>query len=61
MAVSFRADTFYGADTSYGNYAGNIVCCIYADFELVLSVTGMLKDISVAIMQVTVSILQLCS
>ena len=55
MAVSFGADTFYG------NYAGNNVCCIYADFELVLSVTGMLKDISVAIMQVTVSILQLCS
>ena len=41
----------YATDTFYGNYAGDNVCCIYAGFELVLSVTGMLvSDLSVAIM-----------
>ena len=38
-------------DTFYGNYAGDNVCCIYIGFEMVLSVTGMLVDLSVAIMQ----------
>ena len=35
----------YAADTFYGNY-----CCIYADFEVVLSVPGMLVNLSVTIM-----------
>ena len=46
----------YLRNTFYGNYVGDNVCCIYAVFELVLSVTGMLVDLSVAIMQVTVSV-----
>ena len=50
----------YGTDTFYSHYAGDNNCCIYAGFEVVLSVTGMLVDLSVAIMQMTVS-LQLCS
>ena len=37
----------YGTDTFYGNYAGDNVSCIYAGFEVVLSVTGMLADLSV--------------
>ena len=40
----------YATDTFYGNYAGD-VCCIYADFEAVFSVTGMLVNFSVTIMQ----------
>ena len=43
-------------DTFYGNYASDNVCCIFAGFEVVLSVTGMLVDLSVVIMQVTVSV-----
>ena len=39
----------------YGNYASDNVCCIFAGFEVVLSVTGMLVDLSVAIMQLKVS------
>ena len=42
--------------TCYGNYAGDNVGCIYEAFEMVLSVTGMLVDLSVGIMQVTVSV-----
>ena len=42
----------YTTDTFYANYAGD-VCCIYAGFEVVLSVTSILVDLSVAIMQVT--------
>ena len=34
----------------YGNYAGDNICCI------LLSVTGMLVDLCVTIMQVTVSV-----
>ena len=49
---SFRWN--YATDTCYGNYPGDNVCCIYAGFELALSVTGMLVDLSVEIMQVTV-------
>ena len=37
-------------------YAGDNICCIYAGFEVALSVTGMLVDISVAIKNVTVSV-----
>ena len=40
----------YAIDTSYANYTGDTVCCIYAGFEVVLFVTGMLVDLSVAIM-----------
>ena len=43
----------YTTDTFYGNYTGDNVCCIYAGFEGVLSVTAMLVDLSVTIMQVT--------
>ena len=46
----------YATGTLYGSYAGDNVCCIYAGFEVVRSVTGMLMDLSVAIMQVTVSV-----
>ena len=41
----------YLRNTFYGNYVADNVCCIYAVFELVLSVTGMLVDLSVTIMQ----------
>ena len=40
----------------YGNYASDNVCCIFAGFEVLLSVTGMLVDLSVTIMQVAVSV-----
>ena len=40
----------------YGNYASDNVCCIFAGFQMLLSVTGMLVDLSVKIMQVTVSV-----
>ena len=40
----------------YGNYASDNVCCILADFQVLLSVTGMLVDLSVTIMLVTVSV-----
>ena len=43
-------------DTFYGNYAGGNVCCIYSGFEVVLSVTCMLADFSVTMLQVTVSV-----
>ena len=64
--VNFAGGSFcwnYGTDTLYGNYTGDNVCYIYADFcyiyadfEVALSVTGMLVELSVAIMQVTVSV-----
>ena len=44
----------YATDTFNGNYAGDVYC-IYAGFEVVLSVTVMWADLSVAVMQVTVS------
>ena len=40
----------------YGNYASDNVCCIFAGFQVLLSVTGMLVDLSATIMQVTVSV-----
>ena len=39
----------------YGNYASDNVCYILAGFQVLLSVTGMLVDLSVTIMKVTVS------
>ena len=48
----------YAADTFYGSYARDNVCCIFAGFEVVLFVTCMLVDLSVIIMQF---LLQLCS
>ena len=39
----------YAIDTFYGRYAGDNVHCIYAGFEVVLSVTGILLDLPVAI------------
>ena len=45
----------YATDTFYGNYVRDNVCCIYEGFEVVLFVTRMLVDLSVAIKQVTVS------
>ena len=38
----------YATDTFYGNCGGDIFC-IYAGFEVVLFVTGMLVDLSVAV------------
>ena len=46
----------YATDTFHGNYVGENACCIYASFEVVLSVTGMLMDLYVVIMQVNVSV-----
>ena len=45
-------------DSFCWNYASDTfhVCCIYAGFEVVLFVTAMLVDLSVAIRQVTVSV-----
>ena len=44
----------------YGNYASDNVYCISAGSQVLLSVTGMLMDLSVTIMQVTKqSIMQL--
>ena len=40
----------------YGNYASDNVCCIFAGFQVLLSVTGMLVDLFVTIMQTTVSV-----
>ena len=40
----------------YGSYASDNVCCIFTDFQVLLSVTGILVDLSVTIMQVTVSV-----
>ena len=50
----------YATVTFNGNCAGDNACCIYAWSEVVLSVTGILVDLSVAIMQVHfVAIMQL--
>ena len=40
----------------YGNYASDNVCWIFADFQVLLPATGMLVDLFVTIMQVTVSV-----
>ena len=39
----------YATETFYCNCPGDKVCCIYAGFEVGLSVTGMLVGLSVAI------------
>ena len=39
----------------HDNYASDNVCHILAGFQVLLSVTGMLVDLSVTIMKVTVS------
>ena len=47
----------YAADLCvYANYSSDKVCCIFAGFQVLLSVTVMLVDLSVTIMQVTVSV-----
>ena len=59
--VNSAGDSFcwdYATDTFGGNYAIDCVCCIFAGFEVVLSVTCMLVYLSVTIMQF---LLQLCS
>ena len=38
----------------YSNYASDNVYCIFADFQVLLSVTGLLVDLSVTIMRVSV-------
>ena len=40
----------------YGNFASDIICYILAGFQVLLFVTGMLVDLSVTIIQVTVSV-----
>ena len=48
--VNSAGDSFcwnYATDTFYGNYVSDNVCCIFAGFEEVLSVTDMLVDLSV--------------
>ena len=40
----------------YGDYASDNICCILADFQVLLSVTAMLVGLSVTVMQVTVSV-----
>ena len=52
--VNSAGDSFcwnYATDTFYGNYTSDNVCCIFAGFEVVRSVTCMLVDLSVTIMQ----------
>ena len=46
----------YATDTFHDNYVGENLGCIYASFKVVLSVTGMLMDLSVVITQVNVSV-----
>ena len=40
----------------YGNYANDNICYILAGFQVLLSVTGMLVDLSVTVTEVTVSV-----
>ena len=57
--VNSTGDSFcwnYATDIFNGNDASDNVSCIFAGFEVVLSVTGTLVDLSVTIMQVTVSV-----
>ena len=47
----------YATDLSiYSDYASDNVYCIFAGFQVLRSVTGMLVDLSVTITQVTVSV-----
>ena len=58
--VIFAGSSFccnYATDLCiYGNYASGDACCILAGFEVLPSVTGMLVELSVTIIQVTVSV-----
>ena len=45
----------FATDTFCDNYAGDIISCIYAGFEVTLFLTGMVVDLSVVIKQVIVS------
>ena len=61
--VNFGGGSFcwnYATDIVYGNYAGDNVCCIYADFEVVLFVTDILVDHYVQLCK-RLFLLQLCS
>ena len=40
----------------YGSYASDNACCILASFQVLLSVDGVLVDLSIKIMQVAVSV-----
>ena len=40
----------------YGSYASDNACCILAGFQVLLSVAGVLGDLSIKIMQVAVSV-----
>ena len=46
----------YANDIFYDTYADDNVCSIYAVFEVVTFVTGMLVDLSLVFKQVTVSV-----
>ena len=50
------ADSVGTMNTFYDNYTVDKNCSIYANCEVVVSISGMLMDISAAIMQVTVSV-----
>ena len=40
----------------YGNYAKDNICYILAGFQVLLSVSGILVDLSITIMQMTASV-----
>ena len=47
----------YGTDLCiYNNYASDKACCIFAGFQVLISVTGMLVNLSVTVMQLAVSV-----
>ena len=50
------ADSVGTMNTFYDNYVVDKNCSIYANSDVVVSISGMLMDISAAIMQVTVSV-----
>ena len=51
---------YYATDLCISdNYASDRVCCILAGFQVLLSVTGMLVDLSVTIVTVSVAVMQL--
>ena len=59
--VNFAGGKFfccnYATDLcNYGHYASGNICCIFAGFQVLVYVTGMLVDLFVTIMQVAVSV-----
>ena len=59
--VNFAGGKFfccsYATDLcNYGHYASDNICCIFAGFQVLVFVTGMLVDLFVTIMQVAVSV-----